>query len=187
MKKLENLHGKKIRRLYLSPFIYTFLSFLPMIPIMYLISDLKENKFVFSEFCKNMVELFLCFFIFIVFFAFLSLLNRLFFGKIIAVLNDDGIYLENTFLSLGNIQKIEYTPHYITKSPNGKTFATFFVKTPENPEYSIDVLHFPLYALFKIKKYNPEIEIKLSKDGIFNIWFCILMPIVLSVIISIIG
>ena len=50
MKKLENLHGKKIRRLYLSPFIYTFLSFLPMIPIMYLISDLKENKFVFSEF-----------------------------------------------------------------------------------------------------------------------------------------
>jgi hypothetical protein len=117
----------------------------------------------------------------------LSLLNRFLFGKIVCVVNEEGIYLESGLVRYEQIEKIEYNPEPpFQKHSINFTHATVSVKSQGDEPYVFDIFHFPAYALGKIKKYSPETKIKLGKDGRFTILFVTLLPIILGIVVGII-
>ncbi|MBO5231673.1 MAG: hypothetical protein J6B88_03520 [Clostridia bacterium] len=98
----------------------------------------------------------------------------------------EGLFIKNQFILWKDIEKITYTPEISSKFRARYTYATVFVKSQDKTNYSFDVLHFPAYALRRIKKYNPDIDIKFSKEGKGLILFFIIEIIIISVIIPLI-
>lgn len=181
--KLKDSCGKKIRWQYFNTFIYAMISFFPMPLVMIAVRGLKENNFNLAETTKLIPMALTVWGIFLVPSIILSLFNRFLFGKIVGVVHDDGILLENNFITFEQIQKITFNPHFPSRFKTSYTYASFFIKSNAKAEYTVDIMHFPIYGLRKIKKYKPEIEIKLSKDGLITILFVALLPTLISIII----
>ena len=156
---LKDSDGEKIRRQYLNVVIYTGLFIAYMVVVLLAAVALATRSFSFAD---TLVAIPLTI-MFLSPFIVLSLLNRFLFGKIVCVICDDGILLENNIIAWENIKKISLEPNtaFLTsRSRNIKyTCATVDIKSNKSDEYSIDILHFPQYGLKKIKKLHPEIEI----------------------------
>lgn len=184
--ELKNIDGDKIRWQYFNTYIYIMLSIIPMAPIMIILAEFKKSNFdvfdILSEMLEAIPVVLGIYTIFIGPTIVLSLLNRFFFGKIIGVARDEGLYLENNLIRWSDIQKITYTPQILAKNEFEHTFATIFVKPSSKEEYALDIMHFPLYGLKKLKKYNPDIKIELSKSGLYVILLVALLPTLTSII-----
>ncbi len=157
--ELKDSDGDKIRYQYFNVVIYAGLFIAYMVIVLLAAAALATKSFSFAD-------IFIAIPLIITFlspFIILSLLNRFLFGKIVCVICDEGLILENDIIPWNNIKKISFEPNsaFLTRrSRNVKyTCATVDVKTNESEEYSIDILHFPRYGLKRIKKQHPEIEI----------------------------
>ena len=181
--ELKDSNGKKIRWQYFNTFIYVMLAFFPMPPVMIIVMGLKENNLDLAETIEAIPTALIIWGVFFVPFIILSLFNRFLFGKIVGVVRNDGLLLENDFISWKQIQKITFNPSISSRFKASYTYASLLIKSDTETEYTIDIMHFPMYGLRKIKKYNPEIKIEWGKDGIFTILFIALMPTLLSIII----
>jgi len=182
--KLLSKSGKKIRWQYFNTYIYLQLSFLPAVPVMIMLTELKKGNF---DIWNNIVEmsgatpvLLVMYGILIGPFIVLSILNRFCFGKVLAVVDDSTLLLKDREMDINNIIEIAYHPKLRSRSESSSCYATFVVQSKNGGTESFDVAHFPLYGLKEIKKRNPNI--KLSFDN--RIWFLVLCPTVISVVIS---
>lgn len=101
-------------------------------------------------------------------FVALSLLNRYAFEKIVAVIGEDGIYLENYFVPWDKLQQVTYVPDMPSKSsrPDQYSRAVFTVEDASNNVFDVKARHFPLYGLLKIRHLHPELPTKLDKTMI---------------------
>ena len=186
---MENADGYKVRWQYFNTYIYTVLSFVPVVPIMVLILDLKRGSFEHSKKLLEYSEIvpLLFFIIFIVLgpFLLLSLLNRFFFGKLVCVINDENLVLDDREIPLKNIEKVEYAPQipfsYRSLRHIDFTYVRIFVRPMFGKVYSVDVLHFPIYGLKKLKQVAPHIKVRWNKSYLF----LVLLPTVLSILVCI--
>ena len=110
----------------------------------------------------------------------LSIFNRFSFGKLLGVVTEDTLFLENREVPITDIKKIVYHPRIMTRRSISFSYATIFIRTKANNMEPLDVVHFPLYGLRKIKKYNKEIKLSCDK----YIWFLVLCPTVISAIMG---
>jgi len=186
---LKNSEGEKIRWQFFNTCIYGILSLFFAISVMLIVVELKENNFDFSV-MKEMIENLPMFVTigcaFLAPFIVLSLLNRFFFGKIVAVAREDGLLLDNDFILWEDIKKITFSPRMCSKFSVNYTYATIFIESFQKQEYSIEIMHFPAYGLRKIKKYNPNIKIEVEKSGLALVLFAALSLILISAIIPLI-
>lgn len=183
---LNNAEGRKIRFQYFNVIIYYLLAFLPVVPIMILIIGSKHENYVLPTVYELVFEMLKIWVPIILPFVFLSILNRFLFGKTICTVNDKEMVLENTKIPLKCVKSVSYTPKLISRHKVNYTFATLHIDSSEKGEYTIDLLHFPLYGLRVIKSFKPDIEIKLTKSGVFTIVFGALAPLILSVLVSLV-
>ncbi|MBR6507157.1 MAG: hypothetical protein IKT37_06120 [Clostridia bacterium] len=181
---LKKTDGSKIRFQYFNVIIYYLLVFLPVIPVMITIIGSKYENYELPAFSELVFEVLKIGAPIILPLVFLSILNRFLFGKIICVVDNSALVLEDTKIPLRYIKKVSYTPKLISKHKVNYTFATLHIDSPEKGEYTTDILHFPLYGLRVIKSHNPNVKIKFTKSGVFTVAFGILAPLVISVIVS---
>lgn len=182
--ELKDIRGPKIRWQYVNPFLYVMLAFSPMPTVVMIITGLKENSLDLAGMTETVLTALIIWGMFLLPVIVLSVLNRFCFGKIVSVVSDDGLFLENDFIQWKEIKKITFHPRISSRVKASYTYATVFVAPAGKTEYSIDVMHFPAYGLRKIKAYAPEINIEFGKAGVAAILFIALMPTFVSVILS---
>lgn len=182
--KLKNIEGPKIRRQYFNIFLYIMLAFYPMPTILIILSEFKNADFIISELTKILFTTGMIWLVFLIPLIILSILNRFFFGKIVSVFKEDGLVLENDVVRWNNIDEITYCPRISSKFKINYNFAKVSVNEPNKLAYTIDIIHFPLYALKKAKKHNSEIKVKIDKEGISVILFVALLPTVMAILAS---
>ena len=182
--KIKEINGEKIRWQYFNAFIYFLLSYVPTPIIIEIFMGLKEGNFVFHKII-SVLPFFAVWLIILFPLVVLSLVNRFLFGKIVCAVNETGIYCDYGFISHHDIQRLTYNPKIIarTRTRLEYSYVIVSVKTQEQ-EYDINIIHFPIYGLRKVKKYNPQIEIKIGKGGLFLIGFLALMPSILAILLS---
>ncbi len=181
--ELKDIKGQKIRWQHFNAFLYIMLSVSPMPTICISILSIKDSTFGSDEFADIFMASIVVWFIVLASFIVLSLLNRFLFGKTVCVFNKDGLFLKNHVIEWSDINEIIYCPRIISRSKANYCFASVGVNEPNKSAYSVDIIHFPLYALSKAKKYNPTIKVRIDKEGIKLILFTALMPTVLSIIL----
>ena len=162
---LKNVNGKKIRR---QGFV---------IPLTILYSMMFAIPYwIFAiSWCLGKIETYgspstfwtsvLVYFLFSIPFLILRCLRKNFFGKIVCVLNDEGIYYASKGkLCWNSIEKIEYIidskPRY--KSDSGKTWRVI-IYTYGGKHIVLEKA--PLYIIPSIKKYQKNLDVKLIGAG----------------------
>lgn len=183
---LRKIPGTKFRRQYFNIFIGIVLSFLPTLLVFEFYSALKESSFVFSEIVEGIAVSVFIVALLLLPFVILSLLNRILFGKIVCVANEEGLHLENDFIPWENVEEIVYNPRLPSGAPSGISYATVAVKAGADTEYGIDVMHFPLYGLKKLKKHKPDLKTSIGKGG-GAIAFVALMPTAMALILCLLA
>ena len=184
VKSLEEIEGKKIRWQYFNTFIYIMLAFIPAVPVMIIAQELRKGNLdiwnIIVEMSGATPVMIVMYGIFIGPFVILSIFNRFSFGKLLGVVTEDTLFLENREIPITDINKIVYHPRIMTRRSISFSYATIFIRTKANNMKPLDVVHFPLYGLRKIKKYNKEIKLSCDK----YIWFLVLCPPVISAILG---
>ena len=183
-KSLEEIEGQKIRWQYFNTYIYMMLAGYPVVPVIIIMGELRKGNFdiwntivEMSGAAPVIIAMYCCF---IGPFVILSIFNRYSFGKILGVVTEDTLFLENREISIADIKKIVYHPRIMSRRSISFSHATIFVRTKVNNMESFDIVHFPMYGLRKIKKYNKDIKLSCDK----YIWFLILCPTVISAIMG---
>lgn len=183
-KSLEEIKGQKIRWQYFNTWIYMMLAIIPAVPAMIIMGELRKGNVdiwnVIVEMSSATPVMIAMYGFFIGPFAILSIFNRFSFGKLLGVVTEDTLFLENCEIPIADIKKIVYHPRIMTRRSISFSYATIFVRTKANNTEPLDVIHFPLYGLRKIKKYNKEINLSCDK----YIWFLILCPTVVCAIMG---
>lgn len=182
--ELLSKNGKKIRWQHFNTYIYIQLSFIPAVPLMIIVSELKKGNF---DIWNGIVEmtgaipvLLVIYAIFIGPFIVLSILNRFCFGKVLGVVDDSTLFLNDREININNIMEIVYHPRIMSRRKISYCYATFVVQTKNGGTESFDVVHFPLYGLTEIKKCNPKIKLGFDK----YIWFLVFCPTVIVAALS---
>ena len=88
-------------------------------------------------------------------FIILSFLNRRYFGKIICVINEDGIHHKDGLIKWDDIVKIEYEiklPGGVVKKENSFCHAVIHTK-----KHRTVIFHAPIFFISKVKKHKPYI------------------------------
>lgn len=162
---LKAIEGKKIRRQgFVIPLtiLYSMMFAIPY--AIFAISWCLGKSETYDALSAFWVSVVLCFLLSVPFLV-LRLLNKHFFGKIVCVLNEEGIYYASKGkLCWDSIEKIEYIinskPRY--KSDSGKTWRVI-IYTHGGKHVVLEKA--PLYCLSSIKKYQKNLDIKLIGVG----------------------
>ena len=159
---LKHINGKKIRRQYFnSPLIFLY-SLMFAIPYFIFIISLCVGKLDSYEWPSTLwTSIFICFF-FSLPLLLLRTLNKHCFGRIICVLNEEGIHYSNKGKLLWEtIEKIEYVIDSKLRfnSDTGKAFRVI-IYTKGGKHIVLDKA--PLYIVSRIKKYQKDLDIKIS-------------------------
>ena len=176
---LKQLPGEKIRAQYFNYWIGFFLSFVPAIPIMISVMEWKKSgelpvAELLSAFWETLPVTVAIFGIFLVPFLLLSLLNRVCFGRVICVLDDKGLHIDSGVLPWEDIKSISFQTAMHSRVRYRPSCATLCVKN-----YTVEIAHFPFYALRRIKKHCPEVKITVQEKGWILFWA--LFPTLLAV------
>ena len=160
---LKNIKGKKIRCQYftipvLIPYVIMFL-----VPYCIFVFSIRMGEFDMREWLGDLwISVYLCF-IFSLPWIVLKILTRLCLGRIICVLDDDGIHHKGGFIAWDRVERVEYVidvPPRYNIDPNQKCRAVIHTENE-----SIILLQAPLYLLRCIKKSHPKIRAKLSNGS----------------------
>jgi hypothetical protein len=176
MKKneLKGIDGKKIRRQYFNvPLIFLFFLMLG-IPYAITVISLALGKYEQYELSSTFgISILVCAF-FSLPFLILRVLNKHFFGRIICVLNEEGIHHPKGMLKWEAIEKIEYAidskPRY--KSDPARVFRLIVYYAQGTKHIVLE--KFPISLLSRIKKYRKDIDIRI--EGVTS-----LLPSILAI------
>ena len=158
---LKCIQGKKIRRQgYSIPLIILYSMMFAIPYCIFAISWCIGKLDTYGSPSTFGTSVLVCFF-FSVPFLVLRSFNKHFFGKIICVLDEEGIYYDNKGkLYWDSIEKIEYVidskPRY--KSDSGKTWR-IIIYTHGDKHIVLDKA--PLYIISSIKRYQKSIDVKI--------------------------
>ena len=158
---LKFIDGKKIRRQYFNIPLIILYSLMIAIPYAIFTISLCIGKFDSAEWPSTLwISIGVCF-CFSLPFLILRILNKYCFGRIICVLTQKGIHFPKGMLGWETIEKIEYAidskPRY--KSDSAKAFrAIVYTKGGKHVVLNSS----PLYILFRAKKYNKELDVRIS-------------------------
>lgn len=180
---MDQINGTKIRWQFFTWPIFTFLFCMILAPFTILIFDLYEGKFIFSEWLSGLsISVWVCLVLAIPFII-LYILNLHFFGKIICVLNSDGIHYENGLLKWEDITNIEYEIVLPSRSITSSRENRYCHSVIYTEKETIKLIHTPIYFIFKVKKYKPSIDAKLSKGSKWTLKFIIAALIIIPLIV----
>lgn len=177
---LKDINGIKMRRQWFFTPMVMSIGFIIMLAIVFLLTSLLGNL-EWSQEDKEFVSILFTYIIFPFEFLLLllSVISIKLCGKTVAVINDDGVYTNQAFIRWDNITEIEFFPREI----NYRSFDAVAYAKIVSRKKTYKIAHMPLYFLFKAKKYNPEIKLKINKRIIrlYAILFSIsfIAPIVL--------
>ena len=174
---LKEIKGKRIRRQYFTIPVVMHYVLMLFIPYCMLVIYVQFGTFDIRQWIADFwICLWICF-CFSVPWIILKILNCLCFGKIICVLDEDGIHHRNGFIAWDCISKVEYVidlPPKYRYDPNQKCRAVI-----DTQDGSVILLQAPLYILRCIRKSHPQIKTSLSKESKWLIVFLTLLFIVL--------
>lgn len=158
---LKHIDGIKIRRQYFNIPLIILYSLMLAIPYAIFVISLCMGKFGSYEWPSTLwTSIWVCFFFSLPLLV-LRTLNKHCFGRIICVLNEEGIHYSNKGkLRWETIEKIEYVidtkPRY--KSDTGKSFRV--IVYTQNGKHVI-LANVPLYIVSRIRKYQKELNVKI--------------------------
>lgn len=109
----------------------------------------------------------------------LSLLNRFLFGKVVCVLDENGLHYEGGFIEWSAVTGIDYEARLPLRSGPAYSYARIIGSGIE-----IKLLHAPHLLLKKARKHNPDIQTGLSRD---SKEFLALLWIALTVVIVVLS
>ncbi len=178
---LHEIVGDRIRWQYFTVPILMINFIAIFVPYCILIFSIPMGNFDFNEWISNALTSVLAFFVLSVPFIILSLFNRCYFGKIICVINDDGIYHADSFVRWNSITKVEYViklPHRFMN--NHFCHAIIYTRSEK-----IILDHAPLSILSCVKKYKPELSAKVSNNSKWMIAILLIGFIIIPFIIPI--
>lgn len=108
----------------------------------------------------------------------LSIINLNFFGEVVAVLTDEGVYTKKEFIGWDDITKIVFHSHnpLCFRYPEPANFSYTEIFTTKGVR---KVSQMPLYFFIKAKKYSSaKCRIKMDKGYLLIAYLFLLMPIV---------
>ena len=183
MKKnhLRKINGDKIRWQYFTWPLLILLYSAIATPCAVFVGSLSLGKFDASECLSALrVSVEVCL-ILATPFIILYVLNQQFFGKIICVINENGIHHKDGLIKWEDITKIEYEVElYGTVIEKEHRFCHAVIYTEKQ---NIILLHAPMYFIFKVKKNKASLDAKISKSSKWTIGFFLALPIIASLVI----
>lgn len=178
---MDQINGTKIRWQFFTWPIFIFLFCMIFVPFSIFVFDLYEGKFIFSEWLSDLsISVWVCLVLAIPFII-LYILNLHFFGKIICVLNSDGIHYENGLLKWEEITNIEYEIVLPSRGRSSREHA-YCHSVIYTKKETIKLIHTPIYFIFKVKKYKPSIDAKLSKCSKWTFGLIIAASIIIPIV-----
>lgn len=186
---LNQIDGTKIRKQYFNFILYAFLAtLLPMVPMIFIMECKKQNVSVFQSWHllgEIALEALPAIAGFIVPLFLLSVLNKFLLGKIIAVTNENGVYLDSTFIPWKDIKAVTYTPTHFSRSNFREAYITITIAPAKKREFNIDISNFTLYGLRNLKKHLPERSVKWAKGEIPFMIFRVLLPTIIFMFVAV--
>ena len=176
MKDEQNSTLRKIRMQYFNGIIYFIAITAVCISIMRISSAIIDGAIVWSEIIKFNLQALVTCAIIAVPFIILSVLNRFYFGKLVCILDDSGIYHDDRLISWEQIERIDYEIEWRRKYSMQIRFchATVFTKNE-----TIVINHAPFHLISSTKKLRPDIRASLSKRSVSTLWlFAIALPLI---------
>ncbi len=150
---LREIDGEKIRRNYFNLPSYYVLGIIATFLISTVKFSMRNSNFDVEVFFFDLVSPFVVVYFLMVI---MSFLNSKFFGRIVCVLADDGIYTNQAFISYDDIDDVEYIAVLPKKYGVAYNYATI------NSRQKFYFLpHAPRIILNRIKKRNSLIKTKL--------------------------
>lgn len=179
----EEKNNIKIRHQYFNIYIFLMLTYMPAVPVMIIMQELRKGNLdlwgIIAEMSGAASTIAVMYAIFIGPFIILSIINRFAFGKVLGVVSDGVLTLNNQEISIKDILEITYHPCVISRRKISSGYATVVISN-QNKTESVDLIHFPVYGLWEIKKQNSEIKIKCDK----YIWLLIFGPTVIFAVMG---
>ena len=180
---LKDVVGTKIRmQHFILPISFAYF-LLASASFMFILDSLK-NGFIqpVSEYFYSLPAQLIIFSCILVF-----LINRFLVGITVCVINEKGLYFDNKFVPWDKIKSAEYIIEIPIKHPVHRSkleFCRIKLILRENMygKSELEIEHFPLYAIRKIKKMQPQLKVK--NKVIPGIIILLLTPIVLSFILA---
>ena len=173
MKKnhLCEIVGDKIRWQYFTWPLLILLFCMIFAPYCIFVISLSMGEFNLSKWLSDLLVSAEVCFGFAIPFIILSFLNRRYFGKIICVINKDGIHYQDGLIMWEDIAKIEYEiefPGGVVKKENSFCHAVIHTK-----KHRTVIFHAPIFFISKVKKHKPYIDASVSKSSKWMIGFFI--------------
>lgn len=185
---LRRMNGIKIRKQYFNFFLYMLLSYLlPIIPLIFVLECKKQSISIWNswDLLWNIVaEALPTIAITILPLLLLSVCSKFIFGKIIAVVEQKGLYLDNAFIPWEDIKTIEYATTHCSKFNFYPAHITITIVPARKRKYSVEVSGFTLYGLRKLKKHLPKQAVRWVKGELPLTIFVALLPTVFFFLIA---
>ncbi|WP_143316499.1 hypothetical protein [Clostridium sp. HBUAS56017] len=161
---LKKVDGIKFRIMWSTKILYLMLGITVWITIIFQIGSLLKYGLI----MKSYDELVPLVVMYVLVLLLASYLNRKFLGKIVAVINEKGVYTESGVIPWNKIKEIRYnTPISLSRVADPYERYCSLTVTTCHKEYKI--LHAPHIMIRYIKRYVPNVEVKRDKELIVMI------------------
>ena len=182
---LREIEGEKIRWQYFTFPLLTLGIIAIWVPYVIFVLELYADSFNFSKWLSEnlWIGIWVCF-CFSIPFLILSALNRRLFGKIVCVLNEDGIHYKDGFVRWNEIVKTEYEIDFPSRTSKRHQFCRAIIYTSKE---EIVIRHAPLFILSKVKKQNPDIQTEVSKNSKWMVGFLLVALLIIPFLMPLIA
>ncbi len=175
---LADINGIKIRRQYFNLIIYIYLVLLVSLTILFATCEIASNRFTFSEYFKSVTIAFKIVLGVILPFVILSVFNRFTFGKIICVLNAEGIHYKDGCIKWDNITEMKYNITSFSRVHYAPAFITIICKNDV-----INIVSAPLLMFYYAKRFKSDIKFKKDNSVCFIIGIIVIIAVFLPFIV----
>lgn len=180
----KNTDGYKIRVQYFNYFLFAeFCGFL-MVLTMLIMNTILDGVGTKINSPAEIVSAFLVFAVLTSPVWILSLLNRRFFGKVVCVVNEEGIMYQNKIMKWEKIEEIKYQislPSWSSNIKRGGSYARII-----GNDLDIQIKSAPSMLLGKAKKYNKNVKANLKKSSILILTMIPLAVVIFAIVLSLV-
>ena len=185
---LNQIDGTRIRKQYFNFILYAFLAtLLPIIPMIFILECEKQNISIWNSWhllWNVTTEALPTIIAFILPLFLLSVCSKFIFGKTIAVVEQNGLYLDNVFIPWEDIKAVEYNTTHFSRFNFRAAYITITVAPAKKGEYRVEVTSFTLYGLRKLKKHLPHQTVRWAKGELPLTIFFASLPTVIFLLIA---
>ena len=175
---LKNISGAKIRRQYFSFLIYMLFSVLIAVVEVVTFVPLFRDNFDFNKWVEDVFTSVFIAAIFIVPCIVFALINRFLFGKIVCVLNEEGIHYKDGLVKWCDILCIEYNITAVGRFHFRPSYIAVVCK-----KRTIQIESVPLYMFSVAKQFDSDIKTRIEKMFWIIVVAIIILPIIISAVV----